>query len=198
MTRDGSKNSLLLSLLLATSIGFSRLASQEPNAPEIIVEGLERVSRDEVHFRVIMTNRTDRPIFLTGINYELMGIKDKLGRRLYPVYLEQWRTKEGWTPISCMDTPPPPPPPPPPHVIKLNPGEAITDVLWVKVPMIGVCKNRIARWEGKFRFRVEYFESKKQARAYIEKLFSPRWREARAPVALSEPFEIPPTANPEH
>ena len=106
----------------------------------MLVERIERVSRDEVHFRVKVTNRTDRPIFLTGINYELMGIKGELGPRLYPVYLEQWRTKEGWTAISCMDTPPP-------HAITLNPGEAIT---WApsgwKLPMVGVCKNRITRW----------------------------------------------------
>ena len=175
---------LLCCLSLAPSIGFSPFASPEPLGPEIIVERLERVSRDEVHFSVKVTNRSDRPIFFSGIN-------DELGQRLYPVYLEQWRTKERWTPISCIDTPPP-------DVIKLNPGEAITwdPSVW-KLPMVGVCKNRITRWEGKFRFRLEYFDSEKQARAYVKKLFSLRWQEARAPVAVSEPFEIPPTPSPE-
>ncbi len=191
MTHGGSKNPLLLCLLLATSIGSSQRGSSDPVAPEIIVERVERVSPDQVHFRVKVRNTSDRPIFFMGINYELMAINDKLGRHLYPVYLEQWRTKEGWTAISCMDTPPP-------HVISLNAGEAIT---WApsgwKLPMAGVCKNRIARWEGKFRFRVEYFESEKQVRAYVKKIFSPRWREARARVAVSEPFEIPPTPSPE-
>ena len=172
------------SSLLLLLIEFSTLHSGQRPTVEVLVERNERVSRDEARHRVKVTNRSDRPVFLTGII-------DELGPRLDPVYLEQWRTKEGWkTVVPCMDTPPP-------DVIKLNPGEAMTSDLVLKVPLFGVCKERNIQLEGRFRFRLEYFESEKQARTYLKKLFSGRWREARAAaVALSEPFEIPPTPNP--
>ena len=181
---------LFFTFLAASFVGLSQVSKNEPVRIDILVERIERVSRDEVHFRVKVRNRSDRSIFLTAINYELFGIKDESGPRPYPVYLEQWRAKEGWTTISCIDTPPP-------HVVKLNPSEMISEESWAKLPMSVICRNRIAAWEGKFRFRLEYFESEKQARAYVKKIFSRRWREAHAAVALSEPFEIPSASNPE-
>ena len=176
-------------LPLAALLGFSQLPESEPIGPELIVERVERISGDEVHFTVKVTNRSSRAIYLTGINYELMGSKFKPGKRLDPVYFEQWRLNEGWTAISCMDTRPP-------HILKLDTGEAMTEISWAKLPMRGVCKKRITRWEGKFRFRLEYLESAKQAHAYLNKIFSPRWKEARAAAAVSEPFEIPPEPHP--
>ena len=92
--------------------------------------------------------------------------------------------------VPCMDTPPP-------HVIKLNPGGAMTLDLVLELPLSGVCKERNIQLEGKFRYRLEYFQSEKQVRTYVKTRFSSRWREARAPVAVSEPFEIPPTPSPE-
>jgi hypothetical protein len=169
---------VLCSLLAAWSISFSQSPSSQLPRVDIQAHKVERMSRDEVRFRVRVTNTSARPIFLSGIS-------DELGKRLYPVYLELWRNKEGWVTIFCMDTPPP-------HVLKLSPGETADDESWAKLPMSVICRNRIAAWEGRFRFRVEYFDSEKQARAYIEKLFSPRWKEARALAAVSEPFEIPP------
>ncbi len=181
---------LLGSFFAASSISFSQPSTDEPARVEILVERIERVSRDEVHFWLKVSNRSDEPVFLTGINYELLTkINYKSGPRLYPVYIEQWRLKEGWKRTCGMDTPPP-------HVIKLNRGDAITEVLWEKLPMSLVCRNRITRWEGKFRFGLEYFDSEKQARIYVKKIFSRRWKEARAQVAFSEAFEIPPTPNP--
>ncbi len=175
---------LFCCLLAASPIGCSLPSSPGPAGVEIIVERNERVSRDEARHRLRVTNRSDRPVFLAGINYES-------GPSLYPVYLEQWRQKEGWkTVVPCLDTPPP-------DVIKLNPGEAMTLDLVLEVPLSGVCKQRNIQLEGRFRFRLEYFESEKQARTYVEKLFSRRWQEAWAPVAVSKPFEIPPPANAE-
>ncbi|MBZ5540141.1 MAG: hypothetical protein LAN61_06425 [Acidobacteriia bacterium] len=137
------------------------------------------MSRDEVHFSLKVANMSGRPAFLTGINYES-------GPRLYPVFLEQWRTKEGWKiVIPCVDTPPP-------DVVKLNPSGATTLDFVLKVPLFGVCKEQNIRLEGKFRFRINYFETEEKARAYLKKFFSQSWREAHAAVALSEPFEIPP------
>jgi len=163
-------------------IGFSQLPSPEPARAEILVERVKWVSLDEAHFWVKVTNTSERPVFLAGINYD-SGPSPEL------LFLDQWRPKEGWTRTACMDTPPP-------DVIKLNPGEAITRELRAKLPMSVICRNPITRFEGKFRFRLEYFESQKQARTYVKKIFSPRWREARALVVLSEPFESPPAPNP--
>ena len=184
MGADTLRGFLFCCLIVASPTGASLLPSPGRAGPEIVVERVERVSRDEVHFWLKITNRADRPIFLAGINYES-------GPRPELVFLAQWRPPEGWKRSACMDTPPP-------DVIKLNPGEAITQELWGKLPMSVVCRNPITRFEGKFRFRLEYFESEKQARTYVKQIFSPRWREARALVALSEPFEIPSTPNPEH
>ncbi len=69
--------------------------------------------------------------------------------------------------------------------------------LVLELPLSAVCKERNIQLEGRFRYRLEYFDSEKQARTYVKKIFSPRWREARARVTLSEPFEIPPTPSPE-
>ena len=184
MGNNTVRDSLLYSLLVATSIGFTSSSSNESVPVEIILERIERVSRDEVHFRLKVSNPSDRAVFLNGINYES-------GPRLDPVYLEQWRTKEGWKiVVPCMDTPPP-------HVIKLNPGEAMTFDLALELPVSAVCKVRDIRLEGRFRFRLEYFDNEKQARAYMRERFSDRWREARAPAAVSKEFEIPPSPNPE-
>ena len=177
-------NLLLGCLLVATSNGLSPIPSRAPAGAEIVVEGLKRVSADEVHLTVKVTNKANHPIFLAGIKYD-SGPSPEL------VFIEQRLPREDWKTITCVENPPP-------DVIKLHPGEAISEVSWWKVPMIGVCKNLIIRWEGKFRFRLEYFESEKQARTYLKNFYSARREEAHAAVAFSEPFEIPPTNNPEH
>ena len=166
---------LVGSLLVVSSFGFSPFSTDEPARVEIVVERVERVSHDEVHFWLKVSNKSEGPVFLAGINYES-------GPRPLLLFIEQWRTKEGWKRSYCMDTPPP-------DVIELNPAEAMTFDLVLELPMSVVCGNRITQLEGKFRFQLEYFESEKQVRTYVKKLFSQRWREARAPVALSEPFE---------
>ncbi len=174
---------LCCNFLLACSVGTTLGNSNDTSRVEILIESVQRVSPQEVHFRLKVTNRSNRPVFLNGIKYESE-------RHLYPVYLEQWRTREGWKiVVPCMDFPPP-------HVIKLDPGEAMALAPVLQLPLSSVCKVRNVQLEGEFRFRVEYFDSEKQARAYIEKLFSPRWKEARAPVAFSEAFEIPPARSP--
>jgi len=158
--------------------GFSLLLSQQPAGPEVVVERFKRVSPDEVHLWVKIANKVDQAFFLTGFQWES-------GPRPFPIYLDQWHPVEGWQSYFCLDMPPP-------HVIKLNPGDAITEEFKFKLPMSAVCKNPITKLEGRFRFRLEYFESEKQTRAYVKKLFSPSWKEARAPFVVSEPFEIPP------
>jgi hypothetical protein len=174
---------LAWSLLVVLGAGFSPLqALDEPAEVKVVLERIERVSRDEVHFSLKVANGSGRPVFLAGINFD---------RPIpYPLFLEQWRTEEGWKiVVPCMDVPPP-------HVIKLSPSGAITLDLVLKVPLSGVCKERNIQLEGGFRFRLDYFESEKQARTYLRKIFSPDWQSAHAAVAVSEPFEIPPYRDP--
>jgi hypothetical protein len=170
---------LCCSFLLAYFVEPTLVGSSETSRVEILIERVERVSREEVHFQLKVTNRLDRPVFLSGIKYESE-------RHLYPVYLEQWRGTEGWKiVVPCMDVPPS-------DVIKLDPGETMILAPVLQLPLPSVCKVRVIQFEGKFRFRLEYFNNEKQARAYIRKLFSQQWRQAQAPTAVSEPFEIPP------
>jgi hypothetical protein len=172
---------LAWSLLAVLGVGFSPLqSSDEPAGVKVVVERLERVSRNEVHFWLKVANGSGSPVFLAGTNFE-RPIPELL-------FLEQWRTEEGWKiVVPCMDTPPP-------HVIKLNPSGAINLdlVLDLKFPGLGVCKERNIQLEGRFRYRLDYFRSAKQARTYVRKVFSLGWQSARTEVAVSEPFEIPP------
>ena len=140
---------------------------------------LKRVSSDEVHFRMRVTNRSERLVFLTGIIFEFRS-------QLDPIQLEQQREAGDWKMVvPCMDTPPP-------HVIKLEPAKPVIEDLVLNVPLEGVCKERNIQLEGNFRFRLYYFDSEAKTRAYLKKFFSPAgWQDAHAAVAQSEPFKIP-------
>ena len=171
---------LAWSLLAIFGVGFSVVqSSDEPARVRVLSERVERVSHDEVHLWVKVANISDRAVFLTGINYES-------GPRLYPVFLEQWRTKVGWKTVApCMDTPPP-------DVIKLNLSQAMTLDFVLKIPLSGVCKERNIQIGGRFRYRLDYFDNEKQARNYLEILTTQGYQPAHAGVVVSEPFEIPP------
>ena len=138
---------LCWSLLVASSFGFPSTLSDESSRVEIIVERIERVSHDEVHFWLKVSNKSERPVFLAGINYES-------GPRPLLLFIEQWRTKEGWKRSYCMDTPPP-------DVIELNPAEAMTFDLVLELPMsvgavlcrstgafLGACPLMTPFWSG--------------------------------------------------
>jgi len=176
-----SNSILIWILLVAFGVGISPVQSSNESVRVTVVVGqVDRVSRDEVHFSVKVSNLSERPVFLTGINYES-------GPRLYPVFLEHSRTIGDWKVVApCMDTPPP-------DVIKMSPSEAITLDFGLKVPLSGVCKERDVDFDGRFRFRINYFESEKLARTYMKKIFSRGYQSASAALALSEPFEIPPS-----
>ncbi len=169
---------LLASSLLVTCIDPWTLGSDQPPTVEVRVERNERINRNEVRFRVSVTNRSSVPVFLTGIIYESTSLLDH-------VYLEQQRVTGDWKiVVPCIDMPPP-------HVIKLDPAKPKIEDLVLKVPLERVCKVRNIQLEGKFRFRVNYFETEEQARAFLKKFFSKGGQEAHAADALSEPFEIP-------
>jgi len=174
---------LCASLLLLMFIDPWNVGSDQPPRAVVRVENNERIGRNEARFRVSVTNSSGVPVFLTGIIYES-------GPPLYPVYLEQKRVMKGWQiVVPCIDTPPP-------RVIRLDSAVRMVEDLALKVPLEGVCKERDLQIEGKFRFRVDYFESEAQARLYLKKFFSNSSDKPHAAVALSEPFEIPPFGDP--
>ena len=118
-----------VSLLLLILTEPSPCRSDQPSSVEVLVEHVERVSNDEAHFRVRVTNTSKQPVFLTGIIYDSRSI-------LNPIYLEQQRAARGWNiVVPCMDTPPP-------NVIKLEPAKPMIENLVLKVPLEGVCKER--------------------------------------------------------
>ena len=170
---------MALSLVAVLYVGSSPLQpSAQPAGVKVVVERVERVSRDEVHFSVKIANGLDRTVFLPGTNFG----------RSNPelLFLEQWREKEGWmTVVPCLDTPPP-------QLVKLKPSEVINVERVLELPYLGVCKERNVQLEGRFRYRLDYFESEKQARIYLKRVYSRGYQPAHAAVAVSEPFEMPP------
>lgn len=145
-------------------------------APQIklVVERVERPSQNEVRFQLRIISNSEKPVFLEGQNFG-KPFPD-------PVFLEQWRGKEGWHIVApCPDVPPP-------DVIKLKPASEMTLERVLTIPINAPCKERSIRLEGRFRFSVDYFESEKEAHRYISQFFSPR---QPAEKALSETFEIP-------
>jgi len=173
----------LVSLLLLTWPESLSSRGGQPSSVEVLIEHIERVSIDEAHFRVRVTNTSKQPVFLTGIIYGSRSI-------LSPVYLEQERAVGGWKiVVPCMDTPPP-------HVIQLEPAKSMIEDLVLKVPLEGVCKERNIQLEGKFRFQVNYFEREEHARAFLKKFFSKDGQEAHKADAVSQAFEIPPLRDP--
>lgn len=172
------------SVLVALHVGLSM--PQAPRAESVGIKifpgRVERVSLDEVRYSVKIVNGLQSTIFLPGVNF---------GRPLpETLSLEQWRTKEGWKTVApCMDTPPP-------HVIKLAPGQVIALDYVMDTRFRTICKEHHLELTGRYRYRLDYFDTEKRARAYIRKLFSPTWKEARAPFVVSEPFDIPPFREP--
>ncbi len=169
---------LARSLIAFLCVGFSPLQSvDEPANVKVVSERVERVSRDEVHFWLKVVNGSSRPVFLVGIN---------LDRPIpYPLFLEQWRPEEGWTAVApCVDVAPP-------DVIRLKPSEVITLDFVLTIPPPRTCNEPNLSLEGRFRYRLDYFESEKEARTHAKEMYSPGHQPARAAVAVSEPFEIP-------
>jgi len=170
---------LFASLLFMGLANSSTLSSHNHSTVEIRLERNERVGADEVHFRLKVANRSNTPVYLTGIVYQLRST-------LFPIYLEQEQATGEWKIVlPCIDTPPP-------QVIKLDDAKPMNADLVLKVPLGGTCKERNIKLEGRFRFRLDYFDSEVQTQDYLNKFLSEDKQESRAKAALSEPFEIPP------
>ncbi len=173
----------LLSLPFLMSIHSRSVGPGMPGKVVVLVEEDERVGQNEAHFRVKVTNISGKPVFSTGIN------SDSRHRSL-DIYLEQQRGKEGWQlVVPCRDMAPP-------HVIKLDPAVPMVVERTLKVPLGSICKKRDIQLEGQFRYRVDYFESRAEARLYLKKFFSKGDDKPHPASAFSEPFEIPPFREP--
>ena len=153
----------------------------------VIVEKNERIGQNEARLRVKVTDISGRPVFGSGI------IFDSRPHRLY-VYLEYKGGKEGWQLVGPRHDVEPPG-----EVIKLGPGLSMVEATLLKVPLVSTVHRNLPHIkldEGQFRYRVDYFESRAQARLYLAKFFSDGNDKPRPASAFSEPFEIPPFHEP--
>ncbi len=181
MRKDTLRGVWAWSLITFLIVGFPPLKSSDDGTSKVQVVSVGvKMLNNKVELRLKVINRSDRPVFLAGSNFD----------RPEPaaVFLEQWGGGEGWTAVApCLDVPPG-------NVISLDPGKAIASGYDLKVlpPKLGVCKAPNLQFGGRFRYRVIYFMSKKEAQIYAEHVYSPSLQPPGAHVALSEPFEIPP------
>ena len=164
--------------LLCSRPSALRSSPDESTKVKVVVERVERVNRSKAHFSLRVVNESAAPVFLEAYPFDL--------KILDGLYLEQWRTEEGWKVVlPCRDLFAS-------DTIKLKPGEAMTQEREMTFPITeGACKERNIHFEGRFRFRLDYFESANGVRKYIEQMDSAH-HEPRPPAfAVSEPFEIP-------
>jgi hypothetical protein len=179
MRINASRCALFWGLVVCSIISFSPLQSSDDGAADVRVVSVkvERVGHNKASLSLKVVNRSNRPVFLAGVNIE--------GPLPYPVFLEQWQADGGWTAVApCMDVPPP-------QVIRLDPGKELATGYNLRVPPPRSCGMPNLQLEGRFRYRLDYFLSKKKAQKYLLSVYSPGRQPARAHVALSEPFEIP-------
>lgn len=168
----------LIALLCAGSSAL-RSTPNESTKVKVVIERVERANRSKAHFSLKVVNESAMPVFLEAYPYDL--------KVLDGLYLEQWRTEEGWKVVlPCRDVFAS-------DAIKLKPGETMAQARELTFPITeGVCKERNVRLEGKFRFRLDYFESAKAVRTYIDQMDSSSRKPPHPAFAVSDTFEIPP------
>jgi hypothetical protein len=144
---------------------------------KVVVDRVDRVSSNKAHFRLKVLNDTTRLVFFEGYPFDM--------QQMDGLYLEQWRLEEGWTiVVPCRDLYAS-------DAIKLKPGGVMTQERVLELPLSAVCRERNIHLEGKFRFRVDYFESGNAVRTYIKRMNSLGHEPPPPAFALSDPFEIP-------
>jgi hypothetical protein len=176
---------LRASLLLLMFVDPWSVGSGQSSKVVVVVEKTERISQNEARLRVKVTNISGKPVFSTGI------IHDSWPTRL-DVYLEYKTAKEGWQLVGPRHDVPVQ------EVIRLDPAVPVFEETWLKVPLAGTARRMLPdmKLEGQFRYRVDYFESKTQARLYLKRFFENRHDYPRPAAAFSGPFEIPPFREP--
>jgi len=152
----------------------------EPLDVKIIVEKVERVNENEVHFRLSLLNASASPIFLEGralLLFSEQPIAEKL-------YLDQW--KEGkWHSIApCLENAPS-------AVIRLGSQRTINQDRVLTNPLEAPCKERHFQFSGRFRFRLEYFLSERDAKTNERNWDSGGANLPTPRFAASDSFEIP-------
>jgi hypothetical protein len=179
----GIIGSVLSYILLAVT--WHQGSAIEPNQHgsgdvKVIVERIERASQKEVHFRLTMVNESASPVFLEGRAIELFP------EQTFPeqLYLEQWRDGEWHLVVPCLENAPS-------SVITLNPGMTISQDRVLTDPVESPCKERRVQFDGRFRFRLEYFLSEQDAKANERNVDSSGANVPAPHVALSDQFEIP-------
>jgi hypothetical protein len=151
-------------------------AQNKPAKVRIDILQIERVDRNEVHFRLKLVNETGESVFVEGNNFGSPVPN--------PLYIEQWIAKKGWQIVApCVDTAPG-------DVIKLIPAEPLTMEWTFATPLPSVCKQRNPQLDGKFRFRMDFFASENGARTHEMDFFSSDNQPKHAMVSTS--FVIPP------
>jgi len=175
---------VLASCLSVALIGQSQ---PRPASIKIIVVKVERVSQDEVHFKLNIHNESRSPVFLES-SAELVSTRlpNGPGDTSIPeqLYLERWQDGVWHQIVPCLENAPS-------SVLKLNPGKTVSQDRVLTDPVESPCKDRHVRLEGTFRFRLEYFLSEREAKAN-ESNFDTSGANLPAPrVAVSASFEIP-------
>jgi hypothetical protein len=165
-----------LIIILWLSSPTLQSAQSKPSKVRIEIVQIERVYRSEVQFRLKLVNESDKSVFVEGSTFDSPVPE--------PLYIEQWQAEKGWhIVVPCVDTAPG-------DVIKLRSAESLAMESRLATPLPSVCKERNPQFEGKFRFRLDYFASEKAARTHEENFFTADHQPRH--TAMSEPFEIPP------
>ena len=118
-------------------------AQNNPLKVRIDIVQIERTERDEVHFRLKLVNESDKSLFVEGSTFDspVPG----------PLYIEQWQAEKGWhIVLPCVDTAPS-------NVIKLRSAESLAMESTLATPLPSVCIERYPQFDGKFRFRLDFF-----------------------------------------
>jgi hypothetical protein len=172
---------LMTTVCLCSSVAEQNL--NESNNVKVLVENVERVGLDKIHFRLKLLNLSKSPVFLearTPIYVE----RRETGIFPEQLYLEQW-TANGWQSIvPCFENAPS-------FVARLDSGRALIQERELTNPVNAPCKKRRVELWGRFRFRLDYFLSEKDARSNERNFNSSEIPLPNPHVAVSDPFEIP-------
>jgi len=161
---------------LCVGSSVSQPTQRERSNVKVTVEKVERVNGNEAHFWVKVVNKSATPVFIEAYSLDTRILED--------LYLEQWREREGWHAMfPCLDMAPG-------GVMKLKPGDAISQEFTLTNPLPTMCKDRNTHFEGRYRFVLNFFNSVKDARTDEKNFFSSG--QSIPLYAGSDPFEIPP------
>lgn len=177
--RSGTVSILIASaliIILWLSSPTLQSAQSRPSKVRIEIVQIERVDSSEVQFRLKLINESNKAVFVEGSTFDSPVPE--------PLYIEQWEAEKGWhIVVPCVDTAPG-------DVIKLRSAESLALESKLATPLPSVCKERNPQFDGKFRFRLDFFTNEKAAKIHEQNFFTTDHKPEH--VAVSETFEIPP------